>query len=124
MGCRVLIKYIIFFFLWIKIIPRRRSKFSQPAPRGFASSQNIAAVDTKLKKSAAVRCFCVLCPRQELNLQLLLRTESLYPFNYEDLILPPFKADVSVGSTTLVSRRGYGDISLNPYNLARKTLLC
>lgn len=26
----------------------------------------------------------LVCPRQESNLQLLLRTESLYPFNYED----------------------------------------
>jgi len=37
--------------LWLQIISRRRLKFSQPAPRGFACSQNIAAVGTQYKKS-------------------------------------------------------------------------
>ena len=35
--------------LWLQIIPPRRSEFSQPAPRGFVCSQNIAAVLTTKK---------------------------------------------------------------------------
>ena len=31
-----------------------------------------------------LHCFFKWCPRQESNLQLLLRTELLYPFNYGD----------------------------------------
>ena len=40
--------------MWLQIISHRRSKFSQPAPRGFACSQNIATVDTRLEKT---NCF-------------------------------------------------------------------
>src|ERR1035437_5679398 len=42
--------------LWLQIIFCRHRKFSQPVPRGFAYSQNIAAVRTA-KKSAAVQIF-------------------------------------------------------------------
>ena len=36
--------------LWLQIIFRRRSKFSQPTPRGPASLRDIVAVGTKVKK--------------------------------------------------------------------------
>ncbi len=37
----------------------------------------------KIKPQKCIHIFVViLCPRQESNLQLFLRTELLYPFNY------------------------------------------
>ena len=42
------------FTLWLQIISRRHSKFSQPAPRGPSSFQDIAAVLTKTRKQSSL----------------------------------------------------------------------
>ena len=46
--------------MWLQIISRRRSKFSQPAPRDFACWQNIAAVLTaKISKNICLLFYAV-----------------------------------------------------------------
>src|SRR3989344_6062293 len=68
--------------LWLQIIPRRHSEFSQPAPRGFACSQNIAVVRTKRKK-APKGAFCSLCaPSWNRTNDLILKRDLLYQLSY------------------------------------------
>lgn len=47
-------KGIVTYILWLQLSTRRHSSRSQPAPRGFASLQNIAAVLTKTRKQSSL----------------------------------------------------------------------
>ncbi len=62
----------------LQILPRRRSEFPQPTPRGFACSQNIAAVVHKLKNLPQGRYFNVCGPYRDRTGRLAHAMRALY----------------------------------------------
>lgn len=62
-----------------------------------------------------------LCPRQELNLHLLLRTELFYPLNYEGIVVR--KAAVAAFLTTYFMFLNYKPRRLESFALSKPTVI-